>query len=101
VPGTSLLLVGDEKQQRYGGGAVIVARVVDANGKVGKNVRQQSRLSRDIDEAKSLGAKTLSFLRMVDLDPGTYRVDAAVYDRAGQQASVGSPPLTLPGDNTA
>jgi hypothetical protein len=25
VPGTSLLLVGDEKQQRYGGGAVIVA----------------------------------------------------------------------------
>jgi hypothetical protein len=96
VPGTSLLLVGDEKQQRYGGGAVIVARVVDASGKVVKKVSQQYRLSGDLAEAKSLGAKTLSFLRMVDLDPGTYRVDAAVYDSGGQKASVVSQPLTIP-----
>jgi VWFA-related protein len=96
VPGTSLLLVGDEKQQRYGGGAVIVARVVDASGKVVKKVSQQYRLSGELTEAKSLAAKTLSFLRMVDLDPGTYRVDAAVYDSGGQQASVVSQPLTIP-----
>ena len=96
VPGTSLLLVGDEKQQRYGGGAVIVARVVDARGKVVKKVSQQYRLSGELAEAKSLGAKTLSFLRMVDLDPGTYRVEAAVYDSGGQKASVVSQPLTIP-----
>jgi VWFA-related protein len=95
VPGTSLLLVGDEKQQRYGGGAVILARVVDANGKVVKKVSQQYRLNGDLVDAKSLGAKTLSFLRMVDLDPGTYRVDAAVYDSGGQKTSVISQALTI------
>jgi len=96
VPGTSLLLIGDEKQHRYGGGAVIVARVVDANEKVVKKVSQQYRLSGELADAKSLAAKTLSFLRMVDLDPGAYRVDAAVYDSGGQQASVVSQPLTIP-----
>jgi VWFA-related protein len=96
VPGTSLLLVGDEKQQRYGGGAVIVARVVDATGKVVKKVSQQYQLSGDLVDVKSLGAKTLSFLRMVDLGPGAYRVDAAVYDSGGQKASVVSQPLTIP-----
>jgi hypothetical protein len=70
--------------------------VVDARGKVVKKVSQQYRLSGELAEAKSLGAKTLSFLRMVDLDPGTYRVEAAVYDSGGQKASVVSQPLTIP-----
>jgi VWFA-related protein len=96
VPGTSLVLLGDEKQQRYGGGAVIVARVTDAGGKVVRKVSQQYRLAGDLADAKSLGAKTLSFLRLVDLDPGTYRVDVAVYDSGGEKASVISRPLTIP-----
>jgi hypothetical protein len=97
VPGSSLLLVGDEKTRRYAGGAVILARIVDAHGTVIRKLSQQYRLSGDLAEAKTLAGKTLSFLRLTDLDPGTYRVDSVVYDSGGQKAGVTTQALVIPG----
>lgn len=96
VPGDSLSLMGDEKTGTYAGGAVILTRVVDAKGAVVRKLSQQFKLKGELASAQTLRTKTLSFTRLPELPPGRYRVDAVVYDSAGQRASVTSQPLVIP-----
>ncbi len=97
LPGSSLSLLGDQKTNEYTGGAVVVARVRDADGAVIRKLSQQYRLRGAMINAQGLKDKTLTFSRFPDLDPGSYQVDVAIYDSAGDRASVATLPLTIPG----
>jgi hypothetical protein len=96
VPGDSISLLGDQKTQEYAGGAVIIASVVDAKGAVVRKLSQQYRLRGALGDAQTVRAKTLSFSRTPELPPGTYHVDAVVFDSAGDRASVVGRPLVIP-----
>ena len=96
VPGSSLSLLGDQKTNEYTGGAVVVARVRDAQGVVIRKLSQQFRLRGAMTNAQSVKDKTLTFARFPDLDPGSYQVDVAIYDSAGDRASVATLPLKIP-----
>lgn len=95
IPGRGLALLGNREQNTVAGGAVVVVRIQDEQGVAVQKLSQQYRLRGQFTEIEALRAKQLTFVRYPDLPPGTYRVDAAVYDSVGERATVATAPLTI------
>ena len=95
IPGRGLALVGNQQQNTYAGGAVVVLRIVDDQGVAIQKFSQQYRLRGEYGAIDAMRARQLTFARFPELPPGTYRVDASVYDSVAERASVASAPLTI------
>jgi hypothetical protein len=95
IPGRGLALITSEQQNTCAGGAVVVLRIQDEQGVAIQKLSQQYRLRGAYADIETMRAKQLTFTRFPELAPGTYRVDAAVYDSVGERASVASAPLTI------
>ncbi len=95
IPGRGLALITNEQQNVCAGGAVVVLRIQDEQGVAIQKLSQQYRLRGAYADIDTMRAKQLTFTRFPELAPGTYRVDAAVYDSVGERASVASAPLTI------
>ena len=95
IPGRGLALIANEQQNTCAGGAVVVLRIQDDQGVAIQKLSQQYRLRGAYTDIETMRAKQLTFTRFPELAPGTYRVDAAVYDSVGERASVASAPLTI------
>ena len=95
IPGRGLALIANQQENTYAGGAVVVLRIQDGQGVAIQKLSQQYRLRGEYADIETTRAKQLTFTRFPDLAPGTYRVDAAVYDSVGERASVASAPLTI------
>jgi len=95
IPGRGLALITNEQQNTCAGGAVVVLRIQDEQGVAIQKLSQQYRLRGAYADIATMRAKQLTFTRFPELAPGTYRVDAAVYDSVGERASVASAPLTI------
>ena len=95
IPGRGLALITNEQQNTCAGGAVVVLRIQDELGVAIQKLSQQYRLRGAYADIATMRAKQLTFTRFPELAPGTYRVDAAVYDSVGERASVASAPLTI------
>jgi VWFA-related protein len=95
IPGRGLALVGNQQQNTYAGGAVVVLRITDDHGVAIQKLSQQYRLRGQYTDIETMRAKQLTFARFPELQPGTYRIEAAVYDSVGERASVANAPLTV------
>ena len=95
VPGRVLALMGNREENTYAGGAIVVLRIADESGAVIRKLSQQYQLRGAFTSMEEMRAKSLTFARFPELQPGKYRVDAAVYDSVGERASVASAPLTI------
>ncbi len=95
IPGRGLALIANQQANTFAGGAVVVLRIQDEKGVAIQKLSQQYRLRGEYADIEMTRAKQLTFTRFPELAPGTYRVDAAVYDSVGERASVASAPLTI------
>jgi VWFA-related protein len=95
IPGRGLALIANQQANTFAGGAVVVLRIQDDKGVAIQKLSQQYRLRGEYAGIETTRAKQLTFTRFPELAPGTYRVDAAVYDSVGERASVASAPLTI------
>jgi VWFA-related protein len=95
IPGRGLALIANQQANTFAGGAVVVLRIQDDKGVAIQKLSQQYRLRGEYTDIETTRAKQLTFARFPELAPGTYRVDAAVYDSVGERASVASAPLTI------
>jgi VWFA-related protein len=95
IPGRGLALLANQQANTFAGGAVVVLRIQDDKGVAIQKLSQQYRLRGEYADIETTRAKQLTFTRFPELVPGTYRVDAAVYDSVGERASVASAPLTV------
>ena len=100
VSGRVLALMGKREENTYAGGAVVVLRITDDTGAAIQKFSQQYRLRGEFTSIEAMRSKTLTFARFPELRPGTYRVDAAVYDSVGDKASVATAPLTIHPSNS-
>jgi hypothetical protein len=96
VPGGGLSYVGDQKTGTFNAGAVVLARALDAAGVQVFKDSQEFPMRGLLAEAKTTMAKPLAFSRRADLATGHYRIEVAVYDQSGKQASVNSTPYDAP-----
>jgi hypothetical protein len=95
IPGRGLAFIGNQQQNTYAGGAVVVLRITDDHGVAIQKLSQQYRLRGEYADIETMRAKQLTFARFPELQPGTYHIEAAVYDGVGERASVVSAPLTV------
>lgn len=95
VPGQSFTLFQDRQANTFAGGAVVVVRVVNDAGIAVRKFSEQFKLRGTLTDVAATQARALTFMRVPELEPGSYRIDAVVYDSVGERASVSSAPLTI------
>jgi hypothetical protein len=95
VPGQSFTLLQNRESNTFAGGAVVVVRVVNDAGVAVRKFSEQFKLRGTLTDVATTQARALTFTRIPELEPGSYRIDAVVYDSVGERASVSSAPLTI------
>lgn len=100
VPGGGLLSAGDRKTGTFTAGAAVLARFVDSSGAVVTKESQEFPIHGLMADALAILGKPIEFLRLLDLLPGGYRLQVAVYDQGGKQASVVTMPFEAPASTT-
>jgi hypothetical protein len=88
ILGGGLTSAGNAKIGTFTAGALVFVRFRDGAGNVAAKGSQEFPIHGLMADAKSTLAKPVRFSRLFDLAPGPYRLEVAVYDEAGKQASV-------------
>jgi hypothetical protein len=96
IPGGSLGFAGDPKVGTFSAGAVVLVRFIDSAGKVVAKESEEFPFNGLLSEAKATLSKPLVFSRQHNLPPGSYRLQAVVYDEGGKQASAVVEPFDAP-----
>jgi len=96
VPGGALTFAEDKAAGTYAGDAVVLARVADASGMPLKKQSQQYRLTGSLAELPRVRGGGLLFFRTEQLDPGRYKIQAAVHDGTANQAGTATASLEVP-----
>ena len=88
IPGGGLTSAGNAKTGTFTAGALVFVQFRDGAGSVAAKGSHVFPIHGLMADAKSTLAKPVRFSRLFDLAPGRYRVEVAVYDESGKQASV-------------
>jgi len=88
IPGGSLEFAADPKVGTYTAGAVVLVRFLNQGGQVVAKESQHFPFSGLLSEAKATLSKPIVFSHQHELPPGTYQLQAVVYDEATSRASV-------------
>jgi VWFA-related protein len=86
----------DKTQSAYSADAAVVVRIRDDRGQEAQKVSQQYVLTGEAKNVVAAKQGDILFYREVDLAPGLYTVEAAVYDAVAAQGSVRIATLTVP-----
>ena len=86
----------DKAQATYSADAAVVVRIRDDRGQEVQKVSQQYVLAGEARNVEAAKQGDILFYREVDLMPGLYTVEAAVYDAVGAQGSVRIATLNVP-----
>jgi hypothetical protein len=95
IPGGTLGYLGT-KMGTFTAGAVVLARFVNAAGDVVAKESQEFSFTGLLSDAKATLSKPTVFSRLHNLEPGSYRLQVAVFDEGGTQASVVVQPFDVP-----
>ena len=88
LAGDSLETHGNPKTGMFTAGAVIAVQFVDTAGRVARALAEVIPFRGLMADARSTTAKPIESTQVLDLAPGAYQVQVAVYDQIGERASV-------------
>jgi VWFA-related protein len=86
----------DVDKGTYSSRAAIVVRVKDAAGRPAQRLSQQYLLSGDARDVEAARRGDIIFYREVDLEPGIYTMESAVFDAGAQRGSARVTTLSVP-----
>ena len=86
----------DSQRSTYSAQAIVVVRIRDGQGNTIHRLSQQYLLSGDVKDMEGAKRGDILFYRQPDLPPGTYTLEAIVFDAATNQGSVRLSTLNVP-----
>jgi hypothetical protein len=98
IPGGSIEFKAEQKVGTYTAGAVVLVRFLNQGGQVVAKASQRFPFSGLLSEGKATLSKPIVFTHQIDVPPGTYQLQVAVYDEASARASVIARTYDVPGD---
>jgi VWFA-related protein len=96
VSASTLTFAEDAKTGTYAGDTVVLASLAHPDGSAARKVSQEYKLGGKLEQLPQAKAGSLLFFRSPDLAPGTYSMDAVVYDAKASKASVATTSVTVP-----